>query len=126
MKIIKKEDLNLPAAPALAPQIDWGQDFEAWGIEQQNRYLKKLCSALNQATEDIQKERNLALEECHRMQACVDNADDAVAIQKSIVIKAITEHNAEKQKLIIRLQELEREVKDLKEKLEFSESLKKD
>lgn len=112
MKIIKKEDLKLPVAPAQAPQIDWGEDFLEWDVEFQNRYLKKLCSALNHSADLIQKERNEALLECHRMAECVENADKAVTIQKSIVLKAITEHNEEKQNLIIRLQELEAEVKD--------------
>jgi len=118
MKIIKKEDLNLPKAPGLAPQIDWGKDFESWDVTQQNRYLKRLCSALNHATDNIQDERNEALKECHRMSNCVENADKAVSIQKAIVLKAITDHNVEKQQLISRLQELEIENKSLKEKLE--------
>ena len=105
MKVIKKEDLNLPIAPAQAPQIDWGEDFLNWDIDFQNRYLKKLCSALNQSADIIQNERNDALKECHRLLASVENAEQAVAIQKGIVIKAITDHNAEKQNLIIRLQE---------------------
>jgi len=119
MKIIKKEDLNLPEAPAQAPQIDWGEDFKAWDIKQQNRYLKRLCSALNHATDNIQKERNIALEECHRMDECVENADEAVKIQKAIVLKAITDFNQQKQELIIRLQELEADNKLLKIDLKF-------
>jgi hypothetical protein len=111
MKIIKKENLNLQPALGSAPQIDWGQDFLNWGIEHQNRYLKKLCSALNHSADIIQNERNEALKECNRMKDCVENADTAVNIQKAIVIKAITDHNKEKQELIKRLQELETENK---------------
>jgi hypothetical protein len=111
MKVVKKEDLNLPDAPAQAPQIDWGEDFKSWDLKQQNRYLKRLCSALNHAADTIQNERNDALKECHRLSASVENADKATSIQKAIVIKAITEHNGEKQKLINRIQELENELK---------------
>ena len=107
MEIIKKEDLKIPKDLSSVPQIDWGADFLAWDVNQQNRYLKKLCSALNQATDNIQSERNEALKECHRLNNAVENADKAVSIQKAIVIKAITEHNAEKQRLIERIQELE-------------------
>jgi hypothetical protein len=111
MEIIRKEDLNLPLAPAQAPQIDWGKDFEEWSVEQQNRYLKRLCSALNHSADLIQNERNEVLEECHRMNKCVENADEAVRIQKAIVLKTITDFNKEKQELITRLQELEAENK---------------
>lgn len=117
MKIIKKEDLNLPPAPAQAPQIDWGEDFKAWDMEQQNRYLKRLCSALNHATDNIQKERNKALEDCHEMSNLVQNADKAVQIQKAIVKQALTNFNQEKQDLIQRLQELEVENKSLTTRL---------
>jgi len=111
IKRIKEEDLHLPKAPAMAPQIDWGKDFLDWDAEQQNRYLRRLCSALNHATELIQNERNEALQECHRMSAAVDNADKAVAIQKAIVLKAITDHNEQKQDFIARIQELESQVR---------------
>ena len=110
---IKKEDLNLPPAPAMAPQIDWGEDFKAWDVEKQNRYLKRLCSALNHAADNIQNERNRALESCHEMKAVAEQSDKAVQIQKDIVRRSITGFNAEKQELIRRIQELETQNKDL-------------
>jgi len=113
MKIIKKEDLNLPKAPAQAPQIDWGEDFKAWPLDQQNRYLKRLCSALNHATDNIQKERNEALVKLHEMKEVLENADQGVNTQKAIVLRAITSHNAEKQDLIKIIQDLETQNKDL-------------
>jgi hypothetical protein len=111
IKKIKEKDLHLPPAPAMAPQIDWGKDFLEWDPEQQNRYLRRLCSALNQASDTIQKERNALLVDMHKMKDCVENADKAVAIQKAIVLKAITDHNAQKQELIKQLQELELKIK---------------
>ena len=113
MKIIKKEDLHLPPAPAQAPQIDWGEDFLAWDKDQQNRYLKKLCSALNHSADMIQKERNASLVKLHEMKAILENADQATSTQKDIVLRAITSHNAEKQDMIKRIQELETINKDL-------------
>jgi len=113
MKVIKKEDLNLPPAPAQAPQIDWGEDFKAWDVEKQNRYLKRLCSALNHAADNIQNERNRALEACHEMKEVAEQADKSTDIQKDIVKRAITGFNAEKQELIRRIQELETENRDL-------------
>ena len=120
MKIekIKEEDLNLPPAPAAAPQIDWGQDFLNWDIEHQNRYLKRLCSALNHATDLIQKERNDLLVQLHEMKAILENADKNVANQKQIMVTALTNHNLEKQQLIKHLQELEVKVKSLSAKLQ--------
>lgn len=116
--MIKVKDLNLPEAPALAPQIDFGKDFDDFDTMQKILYLKKLCSALNHATDLIQKERNEALEEIERLKKAVDYADEAIAIQKSIVLKAITDHNAEKQKLIKTVQELETRVKAQDEVIE--------
>lgn len=113
MKIIKKEDLHLPPAPAQAPQIDWGEDFKAWDVEQQNRYLKRLCSALNHSADMIQKERNAALNKLHEMKRILENADQAAATQKDIALRAITSYNTEKQELFTRLKQLETEVKDL-------------
>jgi hypothetical protein len=122
IKKIKIEDLNLPLAPAQAPQIDWGEDFLNWDFDKQNRYLKRLCSALNHATDNIQKERNDALDKLHEMQANLENADNNVSVQKDIVIRAITSHNAEKQELIKRLQELEKEVKFKQELIDLYEA----
>jgi hypothetical protein len=122
IKKIKIEDLNLPLAPAQAHQIDWGEDFLNWDFDKQNRYLKRLCSALNHATDNIQKERNDALDKLHEMQANLENADNNVSVQKDIVIRAITSHNAEKQELIKRLQELEKEVKFKQELIDLYEA----
>lgn len=111
-KTIKAEDLNLPKAPAQAPQIDWGREFEE-DMEDAHkiRYLKKLASALNYATDLIQNERNDCLLEIGRMKECVENAESAVTIQKAIVLTAITGHNQEKQDMIAQLQELEATIK---------------
>lgn len=111
IKKIKVEDLNLPKAPAKAPQIDWGEDFLNWDVSKQNLYLKKLCSALNHAADTIQNERNEGLNKLQEMKTILENADKSVNVQKDIVRRAITSHNEEKQKLIRRLQELEKEIK---------------
>lgn len=113
VKKVKVEDLNLPVAPAQAPQIDWGQEFLEWDPEQQNRYLRRLCSALNHATDNIQQERDRAVAAAHEIKAVAEQADKAVEIQKAIVNRSLTAFNAEKQDLIRRIQELETENKDL-------------
>ena len=109
--LIKMDRVNLPDRPAEAPQIDFGQDFEDFDPVRKIIYLKKLSSAMNHATDLIQKERNILLDQAVELKAVAKNADDAVAIQKAIVLKAITDHNIEKQQLIKRLQELESRIK---------------
>lgn len=117
MKIIRKEDLKLPDEPGMCPQIDWGMDFEEFDKDHKIRYLQKLCSALNHSADLIQTERNNLLVEANKLQKMAEFAEEAVAIQKNIVIKAITSHNAEKQELIKILQELETQNKSLTSKL---------
>jgi len=112
IKKLELDELNLPEEPARAPQINWGQDFEDWDKGHQVRYLKKLCSALNHATDLIQKERDALLDKMAIANAVAENAGDATNIQKSIVLNAITAHNEEKQNLISRIQELESDIKN--------------
>lgn len=111
VKEVAVEDLNLPLNPARAPQIKWGEDFENFDDKRKIIYLKKLCSALNHATDIIQKERNELNDKCFNLNTQLQNADKNVGIRKDIYTKAITDHNLEKQKLIVRIQELEKEVK---------------
>jgi hypothetical protein len=47
------------------------------------------------------------LKELHKQVKLVEHADEATGIQKAIVMKTITDFNAEKQELIKRIQELE-------------------
>lgn len=107
--MIKVEKLKMPDTPA--PQIDFGQDFEDFDDARKIRYLKKLSSAMNHAADVIQQERNQLLKDMAVALKSVENADQAVAIQKDIVVRAITAHNSEKQDLIKRIQELETEAK---------------
>jgi hypothetical protein len=108
--MIKVEKLKLPEGAI--PQIDFGKEFEEdFDDKRKIRYLKKLSSAMNHAADVIQKERDELLYQLQVAVKSVEHADEAVAIQKDIVIKAITNHNAEKQNLIKRIQELETEAK---------------
>jgi hypothetical protein len=111
IKEVKVEDLNLPDDPGRAPQIVWGEDFENFDKDNKIRYLKKLCSALNHAADLIQKERNNLAEECVKMAKQLENADKIVGIRKDTLVKALTDHNEEKQKLIKELQRVQRELK---------------
>lgn len=107
--MIKVERLKLP--DSAAPQIDFGQDFEEFDTERKIRYLKKLSSAMNHAADLIQRERDQLLKDIVVAVESVQNAENAVTIQKDIVVRSITSHNAEKQDLIKRIQELETEGK---------------
>ena len=110
--MLKVKELNLPEEPGMAPQIDWGEDFNNFDDIKKIIYLKKLCSALNHATDLIQKERNQLLVDIKVTKSVAENAGEAVAIQKAIVLKAITDHNREKQEFANQLQTLERTIKE--------------
>ena len=111
--IISIDELNLPPKPALAPDIIWGEDFEAFDDKGKIRYLKKLASALNHAADLVQKERNEAYIKVKEMEQLVENAEKRAEIQKQITHNALTNFNAEKQDLIRRIQELEVELKNI-------------
>lgn len=111
--IISIDELKLPPAPAKAPQIDWGEDFENFDDSGKIRYLKKLTSALNHSADLIHKERNEALRQCHILAQQVENANKNVEIQKTIVKNALESFGIEKQELIKRIQELEKELKSI-------------
>lgn len=119
---ISVKDLKLPKEPGKAPAINWGEDFENFDDMKKIIYLKKLCSALNQAAEQIHIERNEVLEKCQELVVLAENANKAVDIQKAIVRNAIDSYNKEKQELISRLQELEAEVKLQKSIIDLYES----
>lgn len=43
------------------PKIKWGLEFQAWSLEKQNIYLKKLSASMNHAADLVQTERNALL-----------------------------------------------------------------
>jgi septation ring formation regulator EzrA len=112
VKQIDADDLNMPENPAIAPQIRWGEDFEAFDDKRKIIYLKKVASALNHATDLIQKERNELIDKCKQMAEQLENADKNVGIRKDIYVNAITSFNAEKQTLAQTIQKLERDIKN--------------
>ena len=119
---LKVEELRLPPAPARAPQIDWGPDFEEWDDSHKIRYLKKLCSALNHAADTIHKERNETLKKCNELANLANNADKATEIQKTITRNALDSFNTEKQELIRRIKELEINLKNTNIQLKSTQS----
>ena len=111
IKKVNSEDLYLPEDPHIAPQITWGEDFENFDDKRKIIYLKKVASALNHSCDIIQKERNEWIDKCKNMATQLENADKNVGIRKDIYVKAITEHNEEKQKLYEQIQQLNKELK---------------
>jgi hypothetical protein len=99
--------------------INFGSEFEEWDTVRKIAYLKKLASSMNQAADLMQQERNELAEKLRIAKEQVVNANQNVLIQKSIVIKAITDNNAAKEDFIDRIQELERKVKDQEEVIEI-------
>ena len=92
-------------------RIDWGEAWEKAPIEKRLSYAEELASAMNQACAAMQDERNVLLDENAVFKRQLANADEAVAIQKQVVIDLVTNANAERQHTAKRIQELETRVK---------------
>tara|TARA_R110000868_G_scaffold115552_2_gene308565 strand:- start:165 stop:551 length:387 start_codon:yes stop_codon:yes gene_type:complete len=89
-----------------APQINFGADFESLCEIHQTIYLKKLTSSLNHALDLIQRERNDLLAESVTMRKQLRSAESQSEIQKNIVIKIITDSNADHQRMSAQIQDL--------------------
>lgn len=91
--------------------IKFGEEFETWDTAHQIQYLKKLASSMNQAADMMQNERNAIAVERNTAIQQLKNAEENLAIQKSIVFKVITDANTAKDEYITRIQALEYRVK---------------
>ena len=78
----------------------------------------ELASAMNQAAEIMQNERNDMVEKVRVAEELALNAQTALEIQKAIVFTTLTEDNLVKQDMISKIQKLEKTVRDQKKELE--------
>lgn len=104
--------------------IKFGEDFEKWPDSRKIEYLKKLASAMNQAADGMQTERNALLEDMGLARRQLENAEKALQIQKTIVSNHLTTSNADQQKYLKQIAGLqnmlaikETVIKELNEKL---------
>lgn len=90
-----------------ARMITFGEEFEKWPDHHKIDYLKKFSSSMNHAADIMQTERNKLLVEKAALAEQVSNLETNLGIQKTIVLKAITDNNAAKEDYIRLIQELE-------------------
>ncbi len=93
-------------------QIAWGEDFLAWPIERQLEYAKKLASAMNQAADEMQNDRNRVLKELNTAIIKRTEAEQAAQIAKDTLQNIVTRTNATIQDLQREVQLLQAELKE--------------
>ena len=100
--------------------IKWGAENEMegwniWDIEHKLEFAMELASAMNQAADVLQQERNELLSKVATAEKLVENADKQVEIQKQIVFNNITQSNEQQQQYVEQIQRLQDRVKTLEE-----------
>lgn len=83
--------------------IKWGDDFNAWDIDRQIKYAKALASAMNEAADAMQKDRNKVFDEMVLANRLRDEAQQAAEISKQTMTQNILESNATIQDLQVSL-----------------------
>lgn len=99
-------------------QIKWGEDFKEWPEAKQLNYAKQLASAMNQAADEMQKDRDRLIEACTLAESLRDEAYQSRDIAKGTLMQNITESNAEIHSLQTALGESQTRVKELENLLE--------
>jgi len=94
--------------------IAWGQDYQKWDVEKRLEYAESLASALNDACDLIQKERNNLAEENKRLFDAALEAEKAMHTLRQTNINIITSSNQDKRDQAKIIKELEREITALK------------
>lgn len=80
-------------------QIKWGEEFNTWPVEKQVDYAKKLASAMNQAADEMQQDRDRCFEALKLAQAKLEEAEQASAISKQTMVQAVMDSNATTRRL---------------------------
>lgn len=99
-------------------QIKWGDEFKEWPIDKQLNYAKQLASAMNQAADEMQKDRDKHIEATILAEKLRDEAYEARDIAKVTLIQNITESNAELHSLQTELGKSQTRIKELEKLLE--------
>lgn len=94
-----------------AKMISWGEDYKKWDVEKRLEYAESLASAMNDACDLIQKERNVLLEQNKVLIEKLVASEQAIQNHKTININMITQANSDKQELIKELRSLEKQLK---------------
>jgi hypothetical protein len=91
-------------------QIKWGREFLDWPIQKREDYAKKLASAMNQAADEMQQDRDRHLEARVVAEKQREEAEQARDIAKDTLMQNIMESNAKEQELLKKLIELQARV----------------
>ena len=96
--------------------IDWGGEgseeygWESWEVERKLAYAMELASAMNQAADVLQKERNQLLTEIKIAKQAAENAESSMRTIKSIMTNQMLSGNETIQTLSLQIQELQAEL----------------
>ena len=95
-------------------QIKWGETFEAWPADKQLKYAKSLASAMNEAADKMQQDRDKCYQGMIQAQDQRVEAEDAAALSKKTMVQAVMDSNA-------KTRELENEILLLNQRLKAYE-----
>lgn len=95
-------------------KINWGESFDTWPKDRQLEYAMETASAMNQAADIIQNERNDLLAQLNSLAVNMKNLETALDINKTIMRNSITEANKVKEANAIIVKDLETIIKALR------------
>lgn len=125
-KISKFENINLSfiAEGGMVKNIAWGKDYQKWDVSKKLDFAEALASAMNEAAEVMQNERNLAMEEALRLQKQLEKSQENLDIVRNTNITAITNFNKEKQQMAAVIRDLETKLSDAEKRAAVAEMTK--
>ena len=99
--------------------INFGADSEnsgwnVWDTERRLLYAMELASAMNQAADMMQKERNELLEKVETLEKQLVNSEEALQISKTIMTNTIIQSNEKHESYLDDIQKLQKEIAVLK------------
>jgi len=77
--------------------LQFSEKFDEKPVPERIAYLKKVASAMNDAADIMQKERDELAQQLAEVKASLAHAETNLGIQKTLLMQTITEHNAERQ-----------------------------
>ena len=80
-------------------QIKWGETFQAWPVDKQLDYAKSLASAMNEAADKMQQDRDKCYQGMITAQNQREEAEQASAISKQTMVQAVMDSNEKTRKL---------------------------
>ena len=92
--------------------IRFSDEFHAKPPREQIIYLEKLASSQNEALDLMQKERNQLAVRVTTLEAQLKGAENNLMITKNIMQKNLTDTNTEREDRILRVQQLEKALKE--------------